>query len=180
ARVVRVDRKLLGYQLTAYLDMPTSRVQIIVVSIAVKNNWKMCADGVFLSKHNVGARIAWGAECQQYAITINAETGHQGPSPMAYLKVKCEKVPTIITTYAKRFGYSSSQMFHFIYVNISTHFSFPSLFKSLNVIARIPEMTLSRMDIPLPIAVPINPDGTLSIQIDEDILSWIQKHIKEE
>uniref|UniRef100_A0A673KR31 Vitellogenin-like n=1 Tax=Sinocyclocheilus rhinocerous TaxID=307959 RepID=A0A673KR31_9TELE len=101
ARVVRVDRKLLGYQLTAYLDMPNSRVQIIVVSIAVKNNWKMCADGVFLSKHTVGARIAWGAECQQYAITINAETGHQGPSPMAYLKVKCEKVPTIITTYAK-------------------------------------------------------------------------------
>uniref|UniRef100_A0A8C1M9C2 Si:dkey-4c23.3 n=1 Tax=Cyprinus carpio TaxID=7962 RepID=A0A8C1M9C2_CYPCA len=101
ARVVRVDRKLLGYQLTAYLDMPTSRVQIIVVSIAVKNNWKMCADGVLLSKHNAGARIAWGAECQQYAITINAVTGHQGPSPMAYLKVKCEKVPTIITNYAK-------------------------------------------------------------------------------
>uniref|UniRef100_A0A8C1M6X8 Si:dkey-4c23.3 n=1 Tax=Cyprinus carpio TaxID=7962 RepID=A0A8C1M6X8_CYPCA len=143
ARVVRVDRKLLGYQLTAYLDMPTSRVQIIVVSIAVKNNWKMCADGVLLSKHNAGARIAWGAECQQYAITINAVTGHQGPSPMAYLKVKCEKVPTIITNYAKRFGYSSSQLFHFINANILTHFSFPFLFKQIELIILVPtERTL--------------------------------------
>ncbi|XP_050958439.1 vitellogenin-A2-like [Labeo rohita] len=52
--------------------------------------------------------------------------------------------------------------------------------RSLNVIARIPEMTLSRMAIPLPYAVPINPDGTLSIHIDEDILAWIHRHIKEE
>uniref|UniRef100_A0A673K626 Vitellinogen beta-sheet shell domain-containing protein n=1 Tax=Sinocyclocheilus rhinocerous TaxID=307959 RepID=A0A673K626_9TELE len=101
-RAVRVDHKLLGYQLTAYLDRSTSRVQIIVVSIAVKDNWKMCADGVLLSKHNVGdlSRIAWGTECQKYAITTNAEAGNQGPSPMSYLKVKCENLPPVITTYA--------------------------------------------------------------------------------
>lgn len=56
ARVVRVDRKLLGYQLVAYLDRPTSRVQIIVVSIAVKDNWKMCANGILLSKQEVAVR----------------------------------------------------------------------------------------------------------------------------
>lgn len=56
ARVVRVDRKLLGYQLVAYLDKLTSRMQIIVVSIAVKDNWKMCANGILLSKHKVAVR----------------------------------------------------------------------------------------------------------------------------
>ncbi|XP_042567868.1 vitellogenin isoform X2 [Cyprinus carpio] len=207
ARVVRVDRKLLGYQLTAYLDMPTSRVQIIVVSIAVKNNWKMCADGVLLSKHNVGARIAWGAECQQYAITINAVTGHQGPSPMAYLKVKCEKVPTIITNYAKRFGYSSSQLFHFINANILTHFSFPFLFKvaeyisnaaqmtglaisneknierqieliilvpterTLDIIIKTPTMTLSVLNLVLPIALPFE---AIQAYPESDVTNIIQ------
>ncbi|XP_016117854.1 vitellogenin-like, partial [Sinocyclocheilus grahami] len=163
ARVVRVDRKLLGYQLTAYLDMPTSRVQIIVVSIAVKNNWKMCADGVFLSKHNVGARIAWGAECQQYAITINAETGHQGPSPMAYLKVKCEKVPTIITTYAKSVAEyipGAAQMTGLAISdekNIKRQIELIILVpteRTLDIIIKTPTMTLSVSNLVLPIALP--------------------------
>lgn len=38
-------------------------------------------------------------------------------------------------------------------------------------------MTLSRMAIPLPITVPINPDGTLSIHIDQDILFRAQNYI---
>ncbi|XP_016298359.1 vitellogenin [Sinocyclocheilus anshuiensis] len=163
ARVVRVDRKLLGYQLTAYLDMPTSRVQIIVVSIAVKNNWKMCADGVFLSKHNVGARIAWGAECQQYAITINAETGHQGPSPMAYLKVKCEKVPTIITTYAKSVAEyipGAAQMTGLAISdekNIKRQIELIILVpteRTLDIIIKTPTMTLSVSNLVLPITLP--------------------------
>lgn len=56
ARVVRVDRKLLGYQFVAYLDRSTSRVQIIVFSIAVNDNWRMCANGILLSKHKVAVR----------------------------------------------------------------------------------------------------------------------------
>lgn len=54
--VVRVDRKLLGYQLTAYVDWPNSRVQMIVVSVATKDNWKMCADAVLMSKQNIVVR----------------------------------------------------------------------------------------------------------------------------
>ncbi|XP_026091760.1 vitellogenin [Carassius auratus] len=161
ARVVRVDRKLLGYQLTAYLDMPTSRVQIIVVSIAVKNNWKMCADGVLLSKH-ADARIAWGAECQQYAITINAETGHQGPSPMAYLKVKCEKVPTIITTYAKSVAEyipAAAQMTGLAVSdekNIERQIELIILVpteRTLDIIIKTPIMTLSVSNLVLPISL---------------------------
>lgn len=38
-------------------------------------------------------------------------------------------------------------------------------------------MTLSRMAIPLPVTIPINPDGTLSVHIDQDILFRVQNYI---
>ncbi|KAL1251197.1 hypothetical protein QQF64_018993 [Cirrhinus molitorella] len=162
-RVVRVDHKLLGYQLTAYLDRPTSRVQIIVVSIAAKDNWKMCADGVLFRKHNFDARIAWGAECQQFAITINAETGHQGPSPMAYFKVKCEKVPKMITTYAKSLSEyipTAAQMIGLAISNEKNTESQIGLIilvqtqRTLDIIIKTPTMTLSVLNLVLPVALP--------------------------
>uniref|UniRef100_A0A8C1QXD2 Si:dkey-4c23.3 n=1 Tax=Cyprinus carpio TaxID=7962 RepID=A0A8C1QXD2_CYPCA len=180
ARVVRVDRKLLGYQLTAYLDMPTSRVQIIVVSIAVKNNWKMCADGVLLSKHNAGARIAWGAECQQYAITINAVTGHQGPSPMAYLKVKCEKVPTIITNYAKSVAEYISNAAQMTGLAISNEKNIERQIeliilvpteRTLDIIIKTPTMTLSVLNLVLPIALPFE---AIQAYPESDVTNIIQ------
>ncbi|XP_043079840.1 vitellogenin [Puntigrus tetrazona] len=159
ARVVRVDRKLLGYQLTAYLDKPTSRVQIILVSIAVKDNWKMCVDGALLSKHNAGARIAWGAECQQYAITISADTGHQGSS----VKVKCEKLSPIITTYAKRVAeyIPDAAQITGLAINyekntdrqIELIILVPTE-RTLDIIIKTPKMTLSMSKVVLPIALP--------------------------
>ncbi|XP_073699963.1 vitellogenin [Garra rufa] len=185
ARVVRVDRKLLGYQLTAYLDRPTSRVQIIVVSIAAKDNWKMCADGVLLSKYNVDARISWGAECQQNAITINAETGHQGPSPVAYFKVKCEKVPTIITTYAKSLSEyipAAAQMTGLAISNeknterqIGLIILVPTQ-RTLDIIIKTPTMTLSVSNLVLPIALPFK---DIQAYPKNDVTSIIQNlHIQ--
>ncbi|CAM4655392.1 unnamed protein product [Leuciscus chuanchicus] len=189
ARAVRVDHKLLGYQLAAYFDKPTARVQLILSSIAENDNLKICADGALLSKHKVTAKVAWGQECQQYAVTAKAEAGVLGEFPAARLELEWERLPIIITTYAKKLSK------HIPMAALQTGFrleratnsekeieltaALPTQ-RSLNVIARIPEMTLSRTDIRLPVAVPINPDGTLSIHIDEDILSWIQKHFKEE
>nr|AIR92104.1 vitellogenin [Petroleuciscus esfahani] len=189
ARAVRVDHKLLGYQLAAYFDKPTARVQLVVSSIAENDNLKICADGAVLSKHKVTAKVAWGQECQQYAVTAKAEAGVLGEFPAVRLELEWERLPIIVTTYAKKLSK------HIPMAAFQTGFrleratnsekeieltaALPTQ-RSLNVIARIPEMTLSRMDIRLPVAVPINPDGTLSIHIDEDILSWIQKHFKEE
>ncbi|ROL40726.1 Vitellogenin [Anabarilius grahami] len=189
ARAVRVDHKLLGYQLAAYFDKPTARVQLVISSIAENDNLKICADGALLSKHKVTAKVAWGPECQQYAVTAKAEAGVLGEFPAARLELEWERLPVIVTTYAKKLSK------HIPMAALQAGFKFERATnsekeieltaalptqRSLNVIARIPEMTLSRMAIPLPVAVPINPDGTLSIHIDEDILSWIQKHIKEE
>ncbi|XP_056125714.1 vitellogenin-like [Rhinichthys klamathensis goyatoka] len=189
ARAVRVDHKLLGYQLAAYFDKPTARVQLVVSSIAENDNMKICADGALLSKHKVTAKVAWGQECQQYAVTAKAEAGVLGEFPAARLELEWERLPIIVTTYAKKLskhipmaayqtGFSLERASN-SEKEIELTAALPSQ-RSLNVIARIPEMTLSRMNIRLPVAVPINPDGTLSIHIDEDILSWIQKHFKEE
>ncbi|XP_048022072.1 vitellogenin-like [Megalobrama amblycephala] len=189
ARAVRVDHKLLGYQLAAYFDKPTARVQLVISSIAENDNLKICADGALLSKHKVTARVAWGPECQQYAVTAKAEAGVLGEFPAARLELEWERLPLIVTTYAKKLskhipmaalqaGFRLERATN-SEKEIELTAALPTQ-RSLNVIARIPEMTLSRMAIPLPLAVPINPDGTLSIHIDEDILSWIQKHINEE
>ncbi|XP_067272218.1 vitellogenin-like [Pseudorasbora parva] len=189
ARAVRVDQKLLGYQLAAYFDKPTSRVQIIISSIAENDNMKICADGALLSKHKVTAKVAWGEECQEYAIIAKAEAGVLGEFPAARLELEWERLPVIVTTYAKklskhisiaalRAGFRLEKATN-SEKEIDLTAALPNQ-RSLNIIARIPEMTLSRMDIHLPVAVPINPDGTLSVQIDEDILSWIQKQIMEE
>uniref|UniRef100_A0A673LG99 Vitellogenin-like n=1 Tax=Sinocyclocheilus rhinocerous TaxID=307959 RepID=A0A673LG99_9TELE len=189
ARAVRVDHKLLGYQLAAYFDKPTARVQLVVTSIAENDNQKICIDGALLSKHKVTAKLAWGPECQQYAVTAKAEAGVLGEFPAARLELEWERLPIMVTTYAKKLskhipmaafqaGFRLERVAN-SEKEIELTAALPNQ-RSLNVIARIPEMTLSRMGISLPFAIPINPDGSLSIQIDEDILSWIQKHIKEE
>ncbi|XP_052445691.1 vitellogenin-like [Carassius gibelio] len=189
ARAVRADHKLLGYQLAAYFDKPTARVQIVVSSIAENDNLKICVDGAVLSKHKMTAKLAWGPECQQYAVTAKAEAGVLGEFPAARLELEWERLPITVTSYAKKMskhipmaafqtGFRLERVTN-SEKEIELTAALPTQ-RSLNVIARIPEMTLSRMGIPLPFTVPINPDGSLSIHIDEDILSWIQKHIKEE
>lgn len=52
-RAVRADNRLQGYQVAAYLDKPTARIQIILAVLAADNNWMFCADGVLLSEHKV-------------------------------------------------------------------------------------------------------------------------------
>nr|AAI15070.1 Zgc:136383 [Danio rerio] len=187
ARAVRADQKLLGYQLAAYFDKPTARVQLIASSIAENDNMKICADGALLSKHKVTAKFSWGAECKQYAVFAKAEAGVLGEYPAARLEVEWERLPKIASTYAKKVSkyilnaaYDTGFRFERATNSekeIELTAALPSQ-KSLNVIARIPEITMSRRDIYLPVTVPINPDGTFTI--DKDFLSWIHKYINED
>lgn len=161
-------------------------MQLIVSSIAENDNWKLCADGVLLSKHKVTTKVAWGTECQQYAVITKAEAGILGEFPAVRLELEWEMLPILITNYAKKLSK------HIPMAALQTGFRFeraknsekeieltvalPSK-RSLNVIVRVPEMTLSRMAIPLPVTIPINPDGTLSVHIDQDILFRVQNYI---
>ncbi len=47
-------------------------------------------------------KVAWGPECQQYAVTVKAEAGVLGKFPAARLELEWERLPIIVTTYAKK------------------------------------------------------------------------------
>ncbi|XP_016377358.1 vitellogenin-like [Sinocyclocheilus rhinocerous] len=173
ARAVRVDHKLLGYQLAAYFDKPNARVQLVVSSIAENDNLKICADGAVLSKHKVTARVAWGPECQQYAVIAKAEAGVLGEFPAARLEAKFlgNAVPPVFAVIARAVRVDHKLLGY----QLAAYFDKPNARVQL-VVSSIAEND----NLKICADVQVNPDGTLSIQIDEDILSWIQKHIKEE
>lgn len=56
-RAVKANKRVVGYQLAAYLDKPNARLQIVVANLSSESNWKFCADGVVLSKHKVTVRL---------------------------------------------------------------------------------------------------------------------------
>uniref|UniRef100_A0A8C2GH04 Vitellogenin 2 n=1 Tax=Cyprinus carpio TaxID=7962 RepID=A0A8C2GH04_CYPCA len=169
ARAVRVDHKLLGYQLAAFFDKPTARVQLIVSSIAENDNWKLCADGVLLSKHKVTVRseLMWLKFLKKYQGCL----GYRVSTILnTMIKNYCH-IPMAALQTGFRFERAKNSE-----KEIELTVALPSK-RSLNVIVRVPEMTLSRMAIPLPVTIPINPDGTLSVHIDQDILFRVQNYI---
>lgn len=125
-RAVRADNKVQGYQIAAYLDKATARLQLITASLAEEDHWRICADGTLLSNHKMmvkisndkltgisvvleiqmiyifsKAKIAWGIECKQYDTVITAETGLVGQEPAVRLKLTWDRLPANMKSYAK-------------------------------------------------------------------------------
>ncbi|RXN18031.1 vitellogenin Ab [Labeo rohita] len=94
---------------------------------------------------------------------ILEETGHQGPSPIVVLKVKCKKVPTVITTYAKSLAEYipiAAQMTGLAISNeknterqIELIILVPTE-TTMDIIIKTPTMTLSKSNVVLPFALP--------------------------
>ncbi|XP_053287447.1 vitellogenin-1 [Pleuronectes platessa] len=101
-RSIRADKKIMGYEISVYLDKPTSRIQLILAALAADDNWKLCADGVLLSKFKVNAKVGWGAECKQYDTMVTAETGLVGARPAARIRVAWNNLPTALKRYAEK------------------------------------------------------------------------------
>ncbi|GLD50056.1 vitellogenin-like isoform X1 [Lates japonicus] len=163
-RAVRADNKMQGYQLAAYLDRPTARLQIILAALAADSNWKFCVDGVLLSKHKVTAKLAWGAECKQYDTMITAETGLVGPSPAARLRVAWNELPSALKRYAKKvYDYIPASMLAGLIQgkdeNSAKQLSLTVVATSdrtLDFIWKTPMHTVYKLALPLPIALPLD------------------------
>ncbi|KAK1896871.1 Vitellogenin-1 [Dissostichus eleginoides] len=163
ARVIKVDKRMIGYELAVYLDRPTSRLQIVLAALAADDNWKLCADGVLLSKHKVSAKIAWGAQCKQYDTMITAETGLLGKSPAARLRATWKELPSALKRYAKK-------VYDYIPANTpagvikgkdETSINQLSLTvvatsaKIIELIWKAPTHTVYKLDLHLPMALPL-------------------------
>ncbi|KAM7387895.1 hypothetical protein PAMP_024106 [Pampus punctatissimus] len=162
-RAVRADHKVQGYELSAFLDKPTARLQIILAALAADNNWKLCADGVLLSKHKVTAKIAWGVECKEYDTMITAETGLLGPNPAARLRMAWNELPSALKHYAKRaIDYIPASMLAGLIKerdeNSAKQLSFTVVAtsdKTLDLIWKTPTRTAYKMALHLPISLPL-------------------------
>ncbi|KAG7327858.1 hypothetical protein KOW79_009464 [Hemibagrus wyckioides] len=190
ARAIRADRKL-GYQIAAYLDKPTSRVQVVFASISEHDKWKICADAILPSKHKVAARFAIGEQCQEYSVTVKAETGLHETHPAARLEWDWNREPrilTIVIPYVKRAMEYIPYVAPLTGVNadrannnereIKLIFALPTQ-KSLNIQLRTPKMTLSKLAMPLPIALPIEQDGSIPALKNFDIQAIVEKWLND-
>ncbi|XP_060933408.1 vitellogenin-1-like [Limanda limanda] len=101
-RSVRADKKIMGYEMSVYLDKPTARIQLILAALAADDNWKLCADGVLLSKFKVNAKVGWGAQCKQYDAMVTAETGLVGARPAARIRLAWNNLPAALKRYAEK------------------------------------------------------------------------------
>ncbi|XP_076134159.1 vitellogenin-like [Alosa pseudoharengus] len=186
-RAVRADQKLLGYQAAAYLDKTNFRLQTIISALAETDKWRICADSIVLSKHKVMAKIAWGADCQEYATILKAETGVVGLSPAARLEMEWVKLPAIVFVIAKRVAEYIPQAAFLGGISVANEkntdkdvgltIAVPTA-KTLNIILKTPKMTLSKA-VPLPIALPLAKEYVDRLFPEEDITEHFKNLIAE-
>ncbi|CAL8271931.1 unnamed protein product [Arctogadus glacialis] len=158
-RVVRADNQMMGYELSTYLDKPNKRVQLIIAALAKGDAWKLCADGILLSKHKVSAKVAWGAECKEYSAMATAETGLVVKSPAARLTVVYKYIPaSILAGLVEGKEINIEKQVSLIVVATSN--------KDLDVILKTPKHTIYKLALHLPIALPL--DGLTSLTPFED------------
>ncbi|KAK2835459.1 hypothetical protein Q5P01_015943 [Channa striata] len=156
-RAVRADAKLQGYQLAAYWEKNTARIQVILAALAANDYWKLCADGVQLSKHKVTAKIAWGAECKEYNTMITAETGLVGPSPAARVRVSWDILPSALKRWSQRVITAPKQ------VSIT---AVATSDRTLDIIWKTPRRTVYKQGWRLPIALPRDEISGLNVFTD--------------
>ncbi|XP_063747534.1 vitellogenin-2-like [Eleginops maclovinus] len=163
-RAVRADRKVQGYQVAAYFDRATSRLQVIFANLAEENHYRICADGVMLSKNKLMAKVAWGIECKEYGTEITAETGVVGKNPAGRVKITWEKLPKslkrqakeisdYISRSAKEYGITTTKT-----KNIANEIKLSVAVaseKSLNIVMQTPKNTFSKLGFSLPLSLPI-------------------------
>ncbi|XP_068447342.1 vitellogenin-2-like [Clinocottus analis] len=163
-RAVRVDQKVQGYQIAAYIDKVNHRLQIIFANLEENNHWRICVDGVLLSNHKAMAKFAWGIQCKEYDAEITVESGRVGKDPAIRLKLTWNKLPNnmkrlakeiseYISRLTKEFGISQAMV-----KNIAKQIILSVAAASdttLNVVLKTPKRTMFKVGVGIPVSLPI-------------------------
>nr|XP_046247526.1 vitellogenin-2-like [Scatophagus argus] len=180
-RAVRADHKVQGYQIAAYFDRATARVQVIFANLAENDRFRICADGVMLSNHKLMAKVAWGIECKQYQTEIIAETGLVGQEPALRLKLTWDKLPKSMKRYAKQLSEYISRIAWETGVNLVKVKNARNQIKlsvavasetSLNVVLKTPKRTIYKLGVSLPISLPL---GDTAAEMETYQSNWADK-----
>ncbi|XP_041647048.1 vitellogenin-2-like isoform X8 [Cheilinus undulatus] len=162
-RAVRVDHKPQGYQIAAYFDRATARLQLIFANLAEEDHYRICADGVMLSHHKLMAKIAWGIECKEYETEITAETGVVGKEPAFRLKLTWDKLPKSMKRYAQELSEYISRIAKEFEINLAKVKNVRKEVKlsvavatetSVNIVLKTPKRTMYKLGLSLPISLP--------------------------
>ncbi|XP_060934605.1 vitellogenin-2-like [Limanda limanda] len=180
-RAVRVDHKVQGYQIAAYFDKATARLQVIVANLAENDHYRICADGVLLSNHKLMAKVAWGLECKQYETEITAETGLVGKQPAFRLKLTWDKLPKNMQRYAKDLSEYITRIAREAGISLAKVKNVPSQLKltvavvsesSLNIILKTPKKTIYKLGVGIPISLPV---GETAVELEPYQTNWADK-----
>ncbi|NXJ06864.1 VIT2 protein, partial [Odontophorus gujanensis] len=162
-----------GYQLVMYTDTqaPRLRVQVFVSSITESNRWKLCADASLINSHKASGSLKWGKDCQDYQVATQIATGQFAAHPAIQVKLEWSKVPSSVRKTARwfytclpgaayMFGYSQKQQrgpSHQAAMVIAL--TSP---RTCDVVLKLPELTVYRRAIRLPLPLPSSPDTPTS------------------
>ncbi|KAM7011967.1 LOW QUALITY PROTEIN: vitellogenin 2 [Tautogolabrus adspersus] len=180
-RAVRADKKAQGYQLTAYFDKASARLQIIIANLAENDHYRICADGVMLSYDKLMAKIAWGIECKQYETEIIAETGVMDKKRAFRIKLTWEKLPESMKRYAKELPEYISRIAKETGLNLEKVKNTPNQIKlsvavasetSVNVVLKTPKRTIYKLNVSLPISLPF---GDTAAELESYQSNWADK-----
>ncbi|KAG9328398.1 hypothetical protein JZ751_014054, partial [Albula glossodonta] len=128
------------------------------------------------------AKVGWGAECQEYAAVIKAETGLLGPNPAARLKLKWTRIPSAMKHYAKMVSAYIPGAALMAGINEGRPKNREGQIKltvaatserTLDLIMKTPRMTLYTLAVYLPIALPIGAEATLHANLAAEITNRI-------
>nr|XP_019936765.1 PREDICTED: vitellogenin-2-like [Paralichthys olivaceus] len=182
-RAVRADHKVQGYQIAAYFDKATARLQVIFANLAENDHFRICADGVMLSSHKLMAKIAWGTECKQYETEITAETGLVGKQPAFRLKLTWEKLPKNMQRYAKDLSEYIARIAREAGVSLAKVKNVRNQLRltvavasetSLNVILKTPKKTIYKLGVGIPVSLPM---GETAVELEPYQDNWTDKII---
>ncbi|XP_030582856.1 vitellogenin 3, phosvitinless isoform X2 [Archocentrus centrarchus] len=145
----------------------TQRAQVIVSHVGAAANWKLCIDATAESRSNAKAKISWGAQCKPYEVTVMAAAVQSSPAqssaskPALQAKVQWTNVPENIQNYCsgiERYipGMALLHGFNQTFVRNPRQEVCASIVASssdsVDVIIKLPEYTVSRQAVPVPIA----------------------------